>query len=110
MALEIIEEAAPKRIEVNIDANVVKFNIRKLTNQIYRLLPANEEGKDWKKPLETCLIELTGMGYLFPDQSMYLSLTSKLCGIMEMEELSFQAFRRTIFECCGILNKIEKEL
>ena len=38
---------------VNIEA--VHLNIKKTINQVYKLLPMREEGKDWKKLLETLI-------------------------------------------------------
>ena len=94
-----------------IDDDILRFNVKRLTNQVYRLLPAKEEGSDWVKPLETCIIELLGLGDLFPDQPKFLMLVSKLDGLrVSKDEIEFALYRRTIFECCGILNKIEKEL
>lgn len=94
-----------------IDDDILRFNVKRLTNQIYRLLPAKEEGSDWIKPLETCIIELLGLGDLFPDQPKFLMLVSKLDGLrISKDDIEFALYRRTIFECCGILNKIEKEL
>lgn len=94
-----------------IDDDILRFNVKRLTNQVYRLLPAKEEGSDWVKPLETCIIELLGLGDLFPDQPKFLMLVSKLDGLLvSKDDIEFALYRRTIFECCGILNKIEKEL
>lgn len=94
-----------------IDDDILRFNVKRLTNQVYRLLPAKEEGSDWVKPLETCIIELLGLGDLFPDQLKFLMLVSKLDGLrVSKDDIEFALYRRTIFECCGILNKIEKEL
>ena len=94
-----------------IDDDILRFNVKRLTNQVYRLLPAKEEGSDWVKPLETCIIELLGLGDLFPDQPKFLMLVSKLDGLrVSQDDIEFALYRRTIFECCGILNKIEKEL
>jgi len=36
-------------IEINIDA--INFNFKRIINQVYKLLPMREEGRDWKKPL-----------------------------------------------------------
>jgi hypothetical protein len=34
-----------------ISADAVKFNLKRLTNQVYKLLPLREEGGNWKLPL-----------------------------------------------------------
>lgn len=108
MAMIVFED---NRETYPIDDDILRFNVKRLTNQVYRLLPAKEEGNDWVKPLETCIIELLGLGDLFPDQPKFLMLVSKLDGLrVSKDDIEFALYRRTIFECCGILNKIEKEL
>ena len=108
MAMIVFED---NRETYPIDDDILRFNVKRLTNQVYRLLPAKEEGSDWVKPLETCIIELLGLGDLFPDQPKFLMLVSKLDGLRaSKDDIEFALYRRTIFECCGILNKIEKEL
>jgi len=36
---------------VEIDINAVHFNLKKVINQAYKLLPMREEGREWQKPL-----------------------------------------------------------
>lgn len=108
MAVVVFENG---EVTYPIDNDVLRFNVKRLTNQVYRLLPAKEEGNDWVKPLETCIIELLGLGDLITDQPKFLMLVSKLDGLrVSKDDIEFSLYRRTIFECCGILNKIEKEL
>ena len=49
---------------IEVDCEAVKDNLYRLGNQIFKLLPMREEDKDWRKPLETLIIELLGMGNL----------------------------------------------
>ena len=66
-----------------------------------------EEGQDYKKPLETIVLELLGMQKLFDNVDSLLSLVCKLRGLMELNvEEEFLLYRRTIFECCGLIDKI----
>lgn len=108
MAVAVFENG---EVTYPVDNDILRFNVKRLTNQVYRLLPAKEEGNDWVKPLETCIIELLGLGDLIADQPKFLMLVSKLDGLrVSKDDIEFSLYRRTIFECCGILNKIEKEL
>ena len=36
---------------VSIDSTAINFNLKRIINQTYKLLPMREEGRDWKKPL-----------------------------------------------------------
>lgn len=97
--------------DVDVDPQIVASNLHRIINQIYRLLPLREEGSDWKKPLYTLIIELTGLIKLFPDIEEGLRALSKLQGVYSIgEELDFYEYRRTIFECCSIIGSIEKKI
>lgn len=87
--------------------DVIK-NLKRFINQIYKLLPNREEGIDWKIPLSTLTEEIAGMAALFEDDlgSDSLSLLSKLEGLKEIPEDDFFSFRRTIFDCLNIMNRI----
>ncbi len=95
-------------IEIADDA--VSSNLYRIGNQIFKLLPMREENKDWIKPLQTLFIELLGMACLFPDQKDLLQVCSKMRGLEEEgEAIDFWIFRRTIFECCGIVSKMREK-
>ena len=49
------------KYDAEIDNAAVVHNLKRITNQIYKLLPMREEGEDWKKPLATLLEELAGI-------------------------------------------------
>lgn len=87
---------------------VVNGNLKRIGGQIFRLLPAREEGLDWQKPLETLLVELLGMANLFSDRRDMLTLVAKLEGVHDADT-DFQLFRRTIFECCNLINRLQQE-
>lgn len=94
-----------------VDPSVLSSNLKRLTNQVFRLLPANEEGEDWIKPLETILIEVAGLSTLYPSNEKCFTLLTKLQGLYsKSNEIEFQLFRRIIFECCSIIQDIEREI
>lgn len=95
----------------NIDDTIIISNLNRLCSQTFSLLPMREEEKEWKKPIETISIELLGMNKLFPDNGNWLSLIAKLLGLLEKDkEEDFYLYRRTIFECCGMINKIKEQV
>ena len=93
---------------VDFDAQIVESNLLRIQNQIFKLLPMREENKDWLKPLETLAIEVAGMGSLFSDQKEFLTLSSKLEGLRTVHT-EFPLYRRTIFECCSLIEKVKKQ-
>lgn len=93
-----------------IQEEAVLQNLKKLTNQIYKLLPNREEGIDWVKPLEGIIIEIAGMDRLFLDHHTVLfALLCKLEGLFTLtEEDKFLLYRSQIFECLGLVNELSK--
>ena len=79
-----------------------------LKNKIYKLLPLREEKLEWRKYLETILIEISGLNKLFNNTVNLISLLSKLEGLVDLEE--FVLYRKTIFECLNIVENISREL
>ena len=98
------------RYETEINDEIVITNLKRLINQTYKLLPNREEGIDWSTPLSTIIEEIAGMRVLFnedlgPDA---LCLLSKLEGLKTLDtEDDFFNFRRTIFECLNLMNKVK---
>ena len=95
---------------IPISNEAIQNNLKRMTNQIYKLLPNREEGIDWQKPLQTIIIELTGMSSLFTDQTELFSLLCKLEALKTLDkEEDFMLYRKTIFECLGLMDVIKKQ-
>lgn len=101
------------RIKYNteIDNEIIIKELKKLINQIYKLLPSREENLNWEKPLETIMIELTGMSRLFVDRhDILFPILCKMEALFTLTNREdFELFRRTIFECLGLMNGIIKD-
>lgn len=99
------------KYDLDIKESAIKSNLKRITNQIYKLLPNREEGVDWETPLTTIMEELAGMDRLLLDQHEILfSLLSKLEGLFILiNEDDFFLYRRTIFECLGLINSLMKQ-
>lgn len=97
---------------LQIEQQYIYNSIKRLTNQIYKLLPEREEGIDWEKPLNTIIVELTGMNRLLIDkQDILFPLLCKLEGLFILtRDNDFLLFRRTIFECLSLMNSLRREL
>lgn len=95
------------KIKYNIeikDEHII-FELKKIINQIYKLLPLREEGADWELPLSTIMEEMAGMNDLLIDQQDFFPLLCKLEGLYSLDTKdNFFMYRRTIFECLGLLN------
>lgn len=112
MAHKIIECGQLTPAIQNFDNAAIINNLNRLCNQIFKLLPLREEEKDYVKPLETAYIELLGLSSLLePEQDELLSLVCKLKGLHSAgNDIEFALYRRTIFECCGLISDIKNKL
>lgn len=96
---------------IEIDVNAVYANIKKLTNQIYKLLPNREENIDWQTPLTTVIEEIGGMNRLLENHETLFTLLCKLEGLFTLTgEEDFFLYRRTIFECLNLLSTLKGEI
>ena len=95
-----------------INDDSVQRNLKRLTNQIYKLLPEREEELDWRSPLNTIILELAGMDRLLVDQhDILFPLLCKLEGLLILTQSEdFYMFRRTIFECLSLMSNLKKNL
>ena len=94
----------------DIEMTAIAANIKRLTNQIYKLLPLREEGGNWSRPLEALIEEIAGMDRLLIGQHLILfKLLSKLEGLLLLtDENDFMLYRSVIFECLGLLGELNK--
>ena len=43
----------------------IDVNVRRLTNQLWKLIPMREHKENWTKQLETVILEIAGMNEIF---------------------------------------------
>lgn len=97
------------KYDIDISDTAIKNNIQRITNQIFKLLPMREEGGDWVAPLRTLIFDLKGMSALMEDQTDLFLLLCKMEGLFSLaDEEDFLEFRKVIFECLGIMGRIQK--
>ena len=99
------------KYNVDIKEQTIHDRLQNLINQIYKLLPSREEGADWEKPLQTVLEELAGMQRLMNCgySEIFFPLLNKLEGLYSLvEDDDFLCYRRTIFECLGLMNDLQR--
>ena len=96
------------KYNVRIQDEAIESNLKKITNQIYKLLPNREEGIDWETPLNTIMEELSGMDSLLIDHhDILFPLLCKLEGLFILtKEDDFFFYRRTICECLSLMNSL----
>lgn len=97
---------------IEVSKKEIEQNLKRLTNQIYKILPLREEDQNWELPLNTIIEELNGLYILLEDKpSQFLTLLCKLEGLtMYKNKEDFFEYRRVIFECLSLLEEIKNEL
>ena len=97
---------------VIINKESIDFNLKRIINQVYKLLPMREEGRDWKKPLQTLIEQLSGMKRLIDGQDdLFFLILCKMEGLFSLNKNEdMTIYRRIIFECLGLLNTLEQNV
>lgn len=67
-----------------------------------------ENDEDWDKQLKTIVIEVCGLSKIFIEEPDYVALLSKLEGLQSLE-VDFSLYRKTIFECISLLQRMWKK-
>ena len=67
-----------------------------------------EHEEDWKKQLDTVIIEIAGLNEIFLWEPQFLQILSKLEGLKVVEELDFQIYRKTVFEVINLLQEFKR--
>ena len=85
-------------IKINL---VAEGYYNKLRNKYYGLLCEREKGRDWEKFLDSIVIELSG----FPEEERTINWMELVNKTNSLRYLDYEYFRKTIFECMGLLSK-----
>ena len=48
-----------------VSKETVDKTIKRLTNQLWKLIPMREHNEDWQKQLETVIVEIAGLNEIF---------------------------------------------
>ena len=53
------------KYDFEFNKEVINTNVRRLTNQLWKLIPMREHNENWSKQLETVILEIAGMNEIF---------------------------------------------
>ncbi len=82
----------------------VDVNVRRLTNQLWKLIPMREHEENWPKQLDTVIIEIAGLNEIFM-APQFLQLLCKLEGL-KTQDTDFEFYRKTVFESISLLQEL----
>ena len=86
----------------------ISINVRRLTNQMWKLIPMREHEEDWLKQLDTVILEIAGLNEIFIGPH-FLQLLCKLEGL-RVQETSFELYRKTVFECISLIQELNRDI
>lgn len=92
---------------IGFDKSDVIKNVRRLTNQLWKLIPMRENEEDWQKQLDTVILEFVGLNEIFIGPT-FLQALSKL-EALKVKEVDFDFYRKTVFECISLIQSIKNE-
>ena len=84
--------------------DIIVRDLRRLVNQIWKLLPMREKNEDWQKQLGVALNEIRGLGKMFGDELNFLIIISSLEGLFN--EADFMVFRSVVFSIISMLTEL----
>ena len=94
--------------DIDVSEELFNKNISRLTNQLWKLIPMYENNEDWQKQLNTVILELLGLNEIFISNVGFIQLLSKLEGIPQFEGMSFNFYRKTVFEAISLLQNLKQ--
>lgn len=92
---------------IEISNKIILADKKRLINQLWKVLPMNENNEDWEKQLQIVLDEIVGLNKIFNEELNFLILLSKLEALFEIKD--FKVFRKTIFESINLLGELIDE-
>lgn len=93
------------KYDINLTDEAILSDIKRLTNQLWKLIPMRENEEDWKMQLDTVINEIVGLNEILIG-SHFLILLSKLEGL-KLVETDFHFYRKTVFECISLLRELK---
>ena len=86
---------------MNTDEILNEAYLNKLKKKYYGLLCEKEKKRDWEKFLDSIIIELYG----FSEEERSINWVELVNKTNSLRYLDYEYFRKTIFECMGLLSK-----
>ena len=86
---------------------VIAKTVARLTHQIWKLIPMRENNEDWKKQLDSVIVEIAGLNEIFLSNPLFLPLLANLEGIKD-ETIEFELYRTKVFGSISLLQELKK--
>lgn len=102
---------ATKYESISFEESNVISDIKRLINQVWKLIPMKENNENWKKQIVQVLVETAGLQELFQNRIDLLIILSKLEGLKEFgDTIAFIEFRSLVFSIISLLSKANERI
>ena len=94
------------KYDFEVSVEDVTISVKRLTNQLWKLIPMREHDENWPRQLDTVILEIAGLNELLSGPH-FLQLLSKLEGL-KVQETNFELYRKTVFESISLLQELTR--
>lgn len=98
------------KYNINFPEQTIGQDLKRLINQLWKLIPMRENKEDWISHLKVMIEEIAGLIEIFKNKPEGLILLSKLEGLTSnVCEEDFMIYRKTVFRCIDLLAQVMKD-
>lgn len=98
------------KYEIDFPLDTREQDLKRLINQLWKLIPMKENDEDWINHLNTMIEEISGLVRIYKDKVEGLILLSKLEGLTSSVcKEDFMIYRKTVFRCIDLLAQVIKD-
>ena len=90
----------------DFEKTAVSADNKRLINQMWKLIPMREKNEDWQAQLIIVIEEVAGLKEIYNAHLDFIVLLSKLEGLTSNVCEDFMIYRKTVFRCIELLNRL----
>lgn len=94
----------------DFEKTAVSADNKRLINQMWKLIPMREKNEDWQTQLIIVIEEIAGLKEIYNAHLDFLILLSKLEGLTSNVCEDFMIYRKTVFRCIELLDRLLKNV
>ncbi len=97
------------KYDIDFPLETKEQDLKRLINQLWKLIPMRENEEDWINHLNTMIEEISGLVEIYKNKVEGLILLSKLEGLTSEVCNDFMIYRKTVFRCIDLLAQVIRD-
>ena len=97
------------KYDIDFPLETKEQDLKRLINQLWKLIPMRENEEDWINHLNTMIEEISGLVEIYKNKLEGLILLSKLEGLTSEVCNDFMIYRKTVFRCIDLLAQVIRD-